>query len=82
MKAYLVFMRDSSIPPEPGRVPRRTAIVEYFDDLPNAQSFANTEKCTRDFVTVFKRIKGSELEEIEEYRKGKKYGPGENEQLS
>ena len=79
MKAYLVFMRDSSIPPEPARKPRRTAIVEYFDDLANAQSFAQKEQCSRDFVTVFRRIKGSELEEIEEYRQGRKYGPRESE---
>lgn len=74
MNAYLVFMRDSSIPREPGRNPRRTAIVEYFDDLGSAQSFAQTEQNTRDFVTVFKRMEGSELQEIEEYREGRKYG--------
>ena len=73
MKAYLVFMRDSTIQPAPGRNPRRTAIVKCFDDLADAQSFTQTKISTRDFATVYKKIEGGdELEKIEEYRMGKK----------
>lgn len=69
-KPYLLFMRDSSIPPEPGRSPRRTVTLEYFDELADAQSVAQAKRKHRDFVTVLKRITIGEFEEIEEYRYG------------
>ena len=72
LSAYLVFMRDSSVPPEPDRNPRRAAVTEYFDEVSHAQFFAETAKNSRDFVTAFKRLKGGELEQVEEYREGRK----------
>ncbi len=74
MKRYLVFLMDLALAPLAGQNPRG-ARLENFDDLSEAQNFAEGEKSNWDRVFVIDRTANGELERLEHYYKGRKY-PG------
>lgn len=73
MKPYLLFMTNLSTVPLQGQNPRGDAKIQKFDDLADAQSVTEKEKNNWDSVVVYKRKKEGDLENIEQYRKGRKY---------
>lgn len=72
MKKYLVFMTDLALAPLQGQNPRGGRL-ENFDDLVQAQKFAEEQKGNWDRVFLFDRTKDGRLERVEHYQNGRRY---------
>lgn len=72
MKTYLVFLTDLALAPLMGQA-SRGAKLETFDNLLEAQDFAESTKSDWDRIFVLSRLENGEVERLEHYHKGRKY---------